>query len=62
MIGPVFVGMVIAHYGEVSRIFLFYGLIALIAGIVVLVLGIETKRGRYLKKFRPKTSSAVCHV
>ena len=44
MIGPVFVGMVIAYYGEVSRIFFFYGLIALIAGLVVLFFGIETKR------------------
>ncbi|MGA2109267.1 MAG: hypothetical protein ABSH25_16670 [Syntrophorhabdales bacterium] len=47
--------------GRFPRIFFFYGLIALITGLVVLVLGIETKR-KVLEKFRPKTNSAVCHV
>jgi putative MFS transporter len=52
MIGPLFVGMVIARYGEVSLVFLYYGLIAVIAGIVVFWLGVEPK-GKVLEQISP---------
>lgn len=52
MVGPLFVGMVLARYGEVSLVFLSYGLIALIGGIVVLTLGIEPKR-KVLEEISP---------
>jgi putative MFS transporter len=52
IIGPLFVGMVVAAYGQVSLVFLFYGLIAWIAGIVVLWLGVEPK-GKVLEQISP---------
>lgn len=52
IIGPLFVGMVVAAYGQVSLVFLFYGLIAWIAGIVILWLGIEPK-GKVLEQISP---------
>jgi putative MFS transporter len=52
MVGPLFVGMVVARYHEVSLVFLFYGLIAVIAGIVVLWLGVEPK-GKVLEQISP---------
>jgi putative MFS transporter len=52
MVGPLFVGMVVARYGAVSLVFLFYGLIAVIAGIVVLWLGVEPK-GKVLEQISP---------
>lgn len=52
MVGPLFVGMVIARYGEVSLVFLFYGLIAVIGAIVVFWLGVEPK-GKVLEEISP---------
>lgn len=52
MVGPLFVGMVIARYHGVSWAFLLYGGGALIAGIVVLLLGVETK-GKILEEISP---------
>jgi len=52
MVGPFFVGMVIASYHEVSWVFFFYGGAALVAGIVVLLLGVETK-GKVLEEISP---------
>jgi len=52
MLGPIFVGMMIAHYGEVSLVFFWYGVIALVAGLIVLFFGIETKR-RVLEELSP---------
>ncbi len=52
IIGPIMVGMVITHYNKVAWAFLFFGIVALIAGCVTLLFGTETK-GQILEKISP---------
>jgi len=52
MVAPFFVGMMIAVYHDIAWAFFLYGGAAFIAGIVVLVLGVETK-GKVLEEISP---------
>jgi branched-subunit amino acid transport protein AzlD len=52
MVAPFFVGMMIATYHDISWAFFLYGAAALVAGVVVLLLGVETK-GKVLEEISP---------